>query len=63
MDHGYAARRAADIIRDDELEAAGIQQLFVTSADLVDVPAATRWIEAAVVRRAYELGVPAPILR
>jgi hypothetical protein len=62
VDHGFAARRAADLVRDDELAAIGIASLPVTAHDLRDTEAAARWIEAVVVRRAFELGVAAPRL-
>jgi hypothetical protein len=59
-DHGFASRRAADLVRDQELEAVGIAVLPVTADDLRDPDAAARWIQAAVVRRAFEVGVEPP---
>jgi very-short-patch-repair endonuclease len=63
VDHGFAARRAADVERDDELGAAGFLVVPVVHADLADEGAALAWIEATLVKRAHELGVPAPVRR
>lgn len=60
VDHGFVARRAADLVRDEELAAVGVAVLPVVAADLRDEEAALTWIEAALVKRAHELGVPAP---
>lgn len=63
VDHGFASRRAADLVRDEELAAAGIKVLPVTADDLRDPEAAAKWIQAVVIARAFELGVEPPVWR
>lgn len=62
-DHAYAAARARDVTRDDEISGAGVQSLFVVKEDLGDLGALAAWLVQVVNQRAAELGVSAPRLR
>lgn len=62
IDHASADRRRADASRDTELGAFGIRLLYVTARDLDDPLALLATTMSALVVRAEELGVAAPIL-
>lgn len=62
VDHGTAAGRRADRVRDDELAQTGLRILYVTAEDLRDPQALLVRVGAAVTSRAYERGIRAPTL-
>jgi hypothetical protein len=61
--HGHEGGRAADVVRDDELEAVGVRLLFITKEDLRDAEALAAWLLAVAEQRATKLGVAPPVLR
>jgi hypothetical protein len=61
--HSHGPGRAADAVRDEELEGISIRTLYVVQADLAEPAALTAWLIAAVERRAAELGVRPPVRR
>ena len=61
--HDHGRGRAADAVRDEELEEISIRTLYVAQADLADSGALAAWLAAAIDRRAAELGVAAPVRR
>lgn len=62
-DHGHPEARAADGMREQELADRGIAVVSVVAEDLASPDDLRAWIRVLGVRRADELGVPAPVLR